>query len=82
MNDITDASKYVFNSFFFYTDDLRLQVVTIATEKTDGYHRFMRSAQLFDLNVEVINLALFRDLHPQLPSFSYCTGQSLVEAKK
>lgn len=59
----------------FYTDDLRLQVVTIATEKTDGYHRFMRSAQLFDLNVEVINLALFRDLHPQLPSFSYCKGQ-------
>jgi len=70
MNDVTDASKCVFNSFFFYTDDLRLQVVTIATEKTDGYHRFMRSAQLFDLNVEVINLALF-----WVPSFSYCKGQ-------
>ena len=35
-------------------DDLRLQIVTIATEETDGYHRFMRSVRLFDLNVEVI----------------------------
>lgn len=82
MNDITDASKYVFNSFFFYTDDLRLQVVTIATEKTDGYHRFMRSAQLFDLNVEVIYLALFRDLHPSFPAFHTALDKSLVEAKK
>lgn len=35
-------------------DDLRLQIVTIATEETDGYHRFMQSARLFDLNVEVM----------------------------
>ena len=35
-------------------DDLRLQIVTIATEETDGYHRFMRSVRLFDLNVEVM----------------------------
>ena len=28
-------------------------MVTIATSETDGYKRFMRSAKLFDLDVEV-----------------------------
>lgn len=41
-------------NFLHSADDLRLQIVTIATEETDGYHRFMRSARLFDLNVEVM----------------------------
>ena len=27
--------------------------MTIATSETDGYKRFMRSAKLFDLDVEV-----------------------------
>ena len=34
-------------------EDLRLRVVTIATSETDGYQRFIRSARLFDLDVEV-----------------------------
>ena len=34
-------------------DNLRLKVVTIATNETDGYKRFMRSAKNFDLDVEV-----------------------------
>ena len=58
-----------------FADDLRLQVVTIATEKTDGYHRFMRSSRLFDLNVEVINLALFPGLHPRLVQVTVTTWE-------
>lgn len=38
---------------FVLGDELRLQVVTVATSETDGYERFMRSARLFDLDVEV-----------------------------
>ena len=34
-------------------DNLRLQVVTVATRATDGYERFMRSVNLFKLDVEV-----------------------------
>lgn len=36
--------------------ELQLQVVTIATEETDGFKRFMRSADLFDLNVRVVGM--------------------------
>ena len=32
---------------------LTLQVVTIATEETDGYKRFMAAAEHFDIQVEV-----------------------------
>ena len=35
----------------------RLKVITVATEETDGYLRFMRSAKLFDLDVEVHGLS-------------------------
>ena len=38
----------------FKTGDLRLKVVTIATNETDGYKRFMRSAKMFDIDIEVI----------------------------
>lgn len=34
-------------------DSLRLQVVTVATRATDGYERFMRSVDLFNLDVQV-----------------------------
>ena len=34
-------------------EGLRLKVVTIATDETDGYKRFMRSAKMFDIDVEV-----------------------------
>ena len=37
----------------YYIEELRLRVVTIATSETDGYQRFIRSARLFDLDVEV-----------------------------
>ena len=39
--------------FYAAEDDLKLQVVTIATDETDGFKRFMRSAKIFDLDVEV-----------------------------
>ena len=38
---------------FVLVEGLRLRVVTIATSETDGYQRFIRSAKLFDLDVEV-----------------------------
>lgn len=38
------------------TKDLELVLVTIATEKNDGYHRFMRSAKLYGYSVEVFGL--------------------------
>ena len=31
----------------------RLKIITVATEETDGFLRFMRSARHFDLDVEV-----------------------------
>ena len=34
-------------------DELKLKVVTIATNETDGYERFMRSAELFGIDVQV-----------------------------
>lgn len=39
--------------FSVLVEGLRLRVVTIATSETDGYQRFIRSAKLFDLDVEV-----------------------------
>lgn len=33
-----------------------MKVVTIATNETDGYLRFMRSAKMFDVDVEVSEL--------------------------
>ena len=33
---------------------LDLQVVTVATEETDGFKRFMNSAKYYDIPVEVI----------------------------
>lgn len=41
---------------FLPEGDIRLQVVTVATRETDGYERFMRSAKMYDLNVEVMIL--------------------------
>ena len=37
----------------FFPAGLELQVVTIATEETDGYKRFMSAAGHFDIQVEV-----------------------------
>ena len=42
-----------FVDVLLHAEELKLRVVTIATSETDGYKRFMRSAKLFDLNVEV-----------------------------
>lgn len=36
--------------------EYRLKVVTVATEKTDGFLRFMRSTKLYNLDVEVFGL--------------------------
>lgn len=33
-----------------------LLVVTVATNETDGYHRFMRSLHVYDLNIKVLGL--------------------------
>ncbi len=37
----------------WYADNLQLKVVTVATAETDGYRRFMRSANMFNLDVQV-----------------------------
>jgi hypothetical protein len=36
--------------------EYRLKVVTVATEETDGYKQFIRSAKIFDLDVDVFGL--------------------------
>jgi len=36
--------------------DLKLKVVTVATDETDGYHRFIRSAKVYGLDVETHGL--------------------------
>ena len=39
--------------FVLCAGELRLKVVTIATDETDGYKRFLRSTQMFGIDVEV-----------------------------
>ena len=41
---------------------LQLKVVTIATDETDGYVRFTRSAKLFGIDVEVSGGSCLCDL--------------------
>lgn len=38
------------------SEDLKLKVITTATNETDGYKRFMRSVRMFDLDVEVVGM--------------------------
>ena len=45
----------IFGLAFGATND-RLLVVTVATEETDGYQRFMRSARINDIDVQVFGL--------------------------
>lgn len=50
---------YVFYSLLALTnssEDVRLKVITVATDETDGYHRFLRSAKIYGLDVEVFGL--------------------------
>lgn len=35
------------------TDELRLLAITVATDETDGYKRFMRSAKVNNIDVKV-----------------------------
>ena len=49
----TGTHVVLFACAYSLTDKLRLKVVTIATNETDGYKRFMRSAKIFGLDVEV-----------------------------
>ncbi|XP_045601648.1 procollagen-lysine,2-oxoglutarate 5-dioxygenase 1 [Procambarus clarkii] len=42
----------------FCAEDRDLLVITVATNETDGYHRFMRSQNVYNLNVKVLGLGL------------------------
>ena len=44
-------------------------MVTIATSETDGYQRFIRSAKLFDLDVEVglLQTCMLSRIHMHIP---------------
>lgn len=42
-------------------EDLKLLGLTVATEETDGFKRFMRSADIFNLPIKVNCLASFVD---------------------
>lgn len=39
--------------FLTGTDELRLLAITVATDETDGYKRFMRSAKVNNIDVKV-----------------------------
>ncbi len=39
-------------------ENLKLKILTVATEETDGFRRFMRSAKEFNLDVEVLGLGV------------------------
>ena len=46
--------KYHSQFFLFLgASDLKLKIVTVATEETDGYKRFTRSARIYGLDVDV-----------------------------
>lgn len=40
----------------FFNLGLTLQVITVATEETDGFKRFMSSAQYYGISVEVCSM--------------------------
>lgn len=43
-------------TYLLCVDGLDLQVVTVATEETDGFKRFMNSAKYYDIPVEVVGM--------------------------
>ena len=48
--------------------DLSLQVVTVATDETDGFKRFMESAKHHNINVEVWSLI---SVAMMMPKYNY-----------
>ncbi|XP_053633832.1 procollagen-lysine,2-oxoglutarate 5-dioxygenase 1 [Cherax quadricarinatus] len=42
----------------FCSEERDLVVITVATNETDGYHRYMRSLNVYGLNVKVLGLGL------------------------
>ena len=42
----------------FYTTALKLKIITVATEETDGFQRFLRSASVYGLDVTVTGLGI------------------------
>lgn len=45
-----------FIKFILAASEPKLLVLTVATEETDGYKRFMRSANVYGINVEVLGM--------------------------
>ncbi len=58
-----------------FVGNIRLQVVTVATKPVDGYERFMHSAELFHLDVEVylFRLLIVTTIIQLLPNLSVKT---------
>ena len=55
--------------------DLKLVVVTVATEQTDGYKRFMKSCRLNNLDVKVISIYLYYlFIETKVPDHAYFRG--------
>ena len=52
---VIDAQDQVtdYNLYYSFCTDLHLQVITVATDKTDGCKRFINSANHHGINVEV-----------------------------
>lgn len=70
----------------FYNIDLHLHVLTVATEETDGYKRFIDSANHYDIKVEVywimhrsLYIALYTELYKLFVIFivGYWYGQRM-----
>ncbi|KAG8180910.1 hypothetical protein JTE90_020138 [Oedothorax gibbosus] len=50
------AFLWIFFSFVQSQDDPKLLVLTVATDETDGFKRFMRSARIYGIDVEVLGM--------------------------
>lgn len=53
---------YTFYFSFFFSPE-KLLVLTVATQETDGFHRFMQSANYFKFNVKVRFISQFNQSH-------------------
>lgn len=47
------AEKYVLFLLFLLSSSEKLLILTVATEETDGFHRFMQTANYFNYTVKV-----------------------------
>ena len=63
-------------------EDLKLLGLTVATDETDGFKRFMRSADIFNLPIKVTCLMVFVEFCRNRASNEQLTRAYRVQTKR